>query len=94
MLPYLDKLLIDIVVRNHEVTFKHISLQQVAAGHSCNKKSYANNTETHRKWLYIACYQMEVQEAFRIVRHNGGLNVSGEYGFIEIDDQEFEADLV
>jgi hypothetical protein len=26
------------------------------------------------------------------VRHNGGLDISGEYGSIEIDDNEFEAD--
>ena len=29
-------------------------------------------------------------EAYEIVRDNGGLDVSGEYGSIDIDDKEFE----
>jgi hypothetical protein len=32
-----------------------------------------------------------LKEAFRIVRDNGGLDVSGEYGSIEVDDSDFEA---
>ncbi len=31
-------------------------------------------------------------KAFEIVRDNGGLDIAGEYGSIEIDDKEFEAD--
>jgi hypothetical protein len=30
-----------------------------------------------------------LKEVFRIVRDNGGLNVSGEYGSIEINDKDF-----
>jgi hypothetical protein len=30
-----------------------------------------------------------LKEAFRIVRDNGGLDVSGEYGSIEINDKDF-----
>jgi hypothetical protein len=32
-----------------------------------------------------------LEEAYRIVRDNGGLDVSGEYGSIEVNDSDFEA---
>jgi hypothetical protein len=33
-----------------------------------------------------------LEEAFKIVRDNGGLDIGGEYGSLEISDSDFEAD--
>ena len=33
-----------------------------------------------------------LSEALRIVRHNGSLDISGEYGSIDTEDQEFHPD--
>jgi hypothetical protein len=32
-----------------------------------------------------------LKEGFKVVRDNGGLDISGEYGSLEIDDDDFES---
>lgn len=34
-----------------------------------------------------------MEKAYNVVMENGELNISGEYGSIEIDDEDFEVDL-
>jgi hypothetical protein len=34
-----------------------------------------------------------LEQAFKVVRDNGGLDIAGEYGSIEVQDSDFEVDL-
>jgi hypothetical protein len=97
-------LLVDIVVRNHEVVAAKPTQKMVPP--IILVRTESGNVLPVIKWDGYQSYGWNqrlgsrtfgtfkgaaLKEAYRIVRDNGGLHISGEYGSIEILDGDFEA---
>jgi hypothetical protein len=97
-------LLVDIVVRNHEVVAAKPNMKMPVP--IILVRTESDNVLPTIKWNGPTTYTLNarlenrifgkfkgaaLKEAQRIVRDNGGLDVGGEYGSIDIEDKEFEA---
>jgi len=95
-------MLVDIVVYNHEVIAAKPTKEEVPpiilirAESGCILPAIKWNGDESYGWAqrlenrtFGRLKRGALKEVFRIVRDNGGLDVSGEYGSIEINDKDF-----
>jgi hypothetical protein len=95
-------LLVDIVVRNHEVvaarptrvTAPPIILVRTEGGHVLPAIKWPSNfsngmSDRLQNRVYGRLKGKALKQAFKVVRDNGGLDIAGEYGSLEINDKDF-----
>ena len=92
-------MLVDIVVRNHEVVAAKpikeavppIILVRTEGGSMLLAVKWTGSCLEGRLQdrIYGRLKGAALKEAFKIVRDNGGLDIQGEYGSLEISDKDF-----
>ena len=88
----MTKIVIDIDVANLTIRAFKPEIQTLMPNDDLGKQFFWNNVDLERlnKRQFVLLKGAAYRKAERIVERYGGINVSGQYGSIEIDEKDFE----